>query len=641
MLRAPRALLALGLAAAVVSVGGAAQAADELSIDYVEPSDGGVQILVSVPPDAEVDPDAMTVTIAGKQVEASGELAAESDEVVRRTTILAMDTSNSMVKQGRFAAAKAAANAFLDTAPDDVYVGIVTFDSDVETVFEPALDRAAASEVVAGLELARATRLNDGVLQAVEAAGDEGQRTILLLSDGKDTSKTPAEDVIDTITEAEIQVNVVGLDQPLDDLAPLKAMSDVGGGSVISANAGGLARVFADEADSLARQVLVTASLPAGLTDAETTVQVTAPTESGTLSGTTYTIVQEATAGIDLRTLDPGSDGGLLIPKEAMYGGLAAMGMGMLLLFSGVVSVAGPKRPATVEDRIAAYAAGSGGGSGQHAGNPAESAAAFTQVKDAAATMLKRNRGLESRIENRLEASGSALRPSEWLLAHGGITMLAGLVGMLLGGGQIFLVVVFLVVGAVLPWVFLGFKRKRRLKAFNAGLADTLQLMSGSLSAGMSMAQSIDTVVREGSEPIAGEFKRVLIETRLGVTLEDALAGVAQRLESKDFAWVVMAIRIQREVGGNLAELLTIVAGTLRERDYLRRQIQTLAAEGKLSGYILGALPPGMLVYLVAVRREYVSPMFTETLGWAMLGGAAALLGLGAFMISRIVKMDV
>ena len=146
--------------------------------------------------------------------------------------------------------------------------------------------------------------------------------------------------------------------------------------------------------------------------------------------------------------------------------------------------------------------------------------------------------------------------------------------------------------------------------------------MSGSLSAGLSLAQSVDTVVREGTEPIAGEFRRVLVETRLGVALEDALEGVAERFESKDFDWVVMAIRIQREVGGNLAELLDTVAATMREREYLRRQVAALAAEGKLSAYVLGGLPPLFMVYLLLTNRDYVMPMFTEPLGWVMLGGA-------------------
>ncbi len=135
----------------------------------------------------------------------------------------------------------------------------------------------------------------------------------------------------------------------------------------------------------------------------------------------------------------------------------------------------------------------------------------------------------------------------------------------------------------MLPWLYLGMRKSRRLKAFNGQLAETLQLIAGSLSAGLSLAQSLDTVVREGSDPVAGEFRRALIEARLGVQVEDSLDSIAKRMESADFEWIVMAIRIQREVGGNLAELLLKVAATMRERDYLRRQVKTLSAEGKMS----------------------------------------------------------
>ena len=165
--------------------------------------------------------------------------------------------------------------------------------------------------------------------------------------------------------------------------------------------------------------------------------------------------------------------------------------------------------------------------------------------------------------------------------------------------------------------------------------------MSGSLSAGLSLAQSIDTIVREGSEPIAGEFRRVVIETRLGVPLEDSMDGVAERMQSRDFEWVVMAIRIQREVGGNLAELLLTVAATLRERDYLRRHVRALSAEGRLSGYILGGLPPGFLLYLTLSKPDYVHPMYSTPIGWILLIVIAVLLGVGVFWMSKVAKVEV
>ena len=226
-------------------------------------------------------------------------------------------------------------------------------------------------------------------------------------------------------------------------------------------------------------------------------------------------------------------------------------------------------------------------------------------------------------------------------MLHVGIFVVMGVIGLLLGGGNLVLGLIFLAIGAFGPWMYLGFKRSRRRKAFERAIPDTLQLISGSLAAGLSLAQSVDTVVKEGQEPIAGEFKRALVETRLGINLDDALEGVADRFDSKDFAWVVMAIRIQRQVGGNLAELLDTVAGTMREREYMRRQVAALAAEGKLSAWVLGGLPPMFLVYLLLTKRDYVMVMFTEPLGWMMLGGLGVLLGVGTFWMSRLVKVEV
>jgi tight adherence protein B len=125
------------------------------------------------------------------------------------------------------------------------------------------------------------------------------------------------------------------------------------------------------------------------------------------------------------------------------------------------------------------------------------------------------------------------------------------------------------------------------------------------------------------------------------VSIEEALEGLAERFESKDFEWVVMAIRIQRQVGGNLAELLESVAATMREREYVRRQVNALAAEGKLSAWVLGLLPPMFLLYLIAVQWEYVSVLFTDPRGWVMLIGGALWLAVGVFWMSRLTKVEV
>ena len=321
-----------------------------------------------------------------------------------------------------------------------------------------------------------------------------------------------------------------------------------------------------------------------------------------------------------------------------MYGGIAAIGLGLLALF--VMFVPRRSGPLTAEETAATYTART---SGKRSAKRAkvEPDAALAGAKDAAAAVLAANQGFEAKLAIRLEQAGSPFKPAEWLLIHTGIFIGAGTLGLLIGKGSLFLGLVFLAVGAVVPWMWLGFKKKRRRKAFDGSLPNTLQLISGSLAAGLSLAQSVDTVVTEGQEPIASEFRRALIETRLGVGLEDALEAVGQRFDSKDFAWVVMAIRIQRQVGGNLAELLDSVADTMREREYMRRQVAALAAEGKLSAWVLGGLPIAFLVYLSLTNREYVMPLFTEPMGWMMLLGGSLLLGVGVFWMSRLVKVEV
>ncbi len=325
-----------------------------------------------------------------------------------------------------------------------------------------------------------------------------------------------------------------------------------------------------------------------------------------------------------------------------LYAGIGALGLGLVVL---LVLAVPRQRRLTTEERVAQYAAQA------NASNPAGGAPApamrahddspLESAKTAAAAMLKRNQGLEAKIALRLEGAGSKWRPAEWLLFHAGVFLLVSLIGLVLGGGNLILGLIFMAIGAIVPWLYLGIRRRRRKKAFERALPDTLQLMSGSLAAGLSLAQSVDTIVKDGTEPVAGEFRKVLVETRLGLSLETALQGVADRFQSKDFEWVVMAINIQRQVGGNLAELLDTVAGTIREREYVRRQVAALAAEGKLSAMVLGGLPPAFMLYLLLANRDYVMVLFTRPMGWAMLGLGAVILSVGIFWMSRVIKVEV
>jgi tight adherence protein B len=151
----------------------------------------------------------------------------------------------------------------------------------------------------------------------------------------------------------------------------------------------------------------------------------------------------------------------------------------------------------------------------------------------------------------------------------------------------------------------------------------------------------VDTVVHEAGDPIAGEFQRVLTEARLGRPLEEAFEAMAKRTNSVDFKWTVMAIRLQRQVGGNLAEVLSTVSQTIRDRYALKRQIKALSAEGRLSSLILSILPVVMFVALLLLNPVFLRPLFTTTMGIGMLVVAAVLMVLGVFWLKKITEIKV
>jgi len=636
-----RRFLTAALAAFIVVLAPSTAWADdeEPSIAHVEVAGDVLRVLVSVPPGVDVDLGGVTGKLDGDKLDATA-TSTGSDTTVQRSTVLAMDTSDSMARNGRFEAAKAAALTFLASVPDDVAVGIVTFDGEVSTALEPTTDRAAAEAVVDGLALSKGTLLYDGILAAVDVAGIDGQRSILVLSDGADTGKTTAlADVTSAIEETATLVDVVSLDQenkPKAEAA-LSDLAEAGQGDVIASSGDALADAFAAEAEVLADQILVTAPLPDGFDAEEATVAITLPTPGGDLVASAFAKILDApdeTSGPSTQPVNP--DDAWDLPGWALYAGILVFGFG--LVTAAMLLVPAKPQPVTLAERVTAYTRSTG-----HAPEEARSSSEpmLDQAKAAAAGVLEHNKGLEEKLATRLTAAGSSLKPSEWLLLHVAVVIGAGVVGLLVGGGNLIVGILFVVVGFFLPRIFLSFKAGRRRSAFNTCLPDTLQLMSGSLAAGLSLAQSVDTVVNEGPEPIASEFKRVLVENRIGISIEDAFDGVAQRFNSKDFAWVVMAIRIQRQVGGNLAELLTTVAATMREREYLRRQVAALAAEGKLSAIILACLPPGFMFFLSFTNRSYIEPLFNTGLGLMLLIGATLWLCVGIFWMSRMVKVEI
>jgi Flp pilus assembly protein TadB len=247
----------------------------------------------------------------------------------------------------------------------------------------------------------------------------------------------------------------------------------------------------------------------------------------------------------------------------------------------------------------------------------------------------------QQRLAGRLELAAVTRKPAEWTLLGGGVAVVvAAGVGVLTGN-----VLIGVLAGALVGWLgmrmLLSFLIRRRRNAFAEQLPDLLQLVASSLQSGFSLLQALDAAVREAAQPAGGEFARALAEARLGAGLEDCLQTISDRMDSDDLRWTVMAIRIQRGIGGNLAEVLMSTVNTIRERGYLRRQVHAVSAEGRLSAYVLIALPiiVGALEFIL--RPAYMRPLYTTHVGEFMLAGAVVLLLIGIVLMRQVVKVEV
>lgn len=248
-------------------------------------------------------------------------------------------------------------------------------------------------------------------------------------------------------------------------------------------------------------------------------------------------------------------------------------------------------------------------------------------------------KGVLSRVETMLEQAELPLRPAEVLFFWVAALFIAVIFGLLLGGLGAALILGAIV--AIVPAFLVARKRGARLKAFSESLADTLQLLGSSLRAGFSLVQAVGAVAQEAAAPMGEQLQLAFNENRLGRPIEDALDDIATRMESADLAWVVMAVRIQREVGGNLAELLDTVAETIASRERVRREINALTAEGKLSAGVLGALPFGIAAVIFVVNPDYLKPLVEEPVGIVLVLGALLLNVVGFIWLRKILDIEV
>jgi len=259
---------------------------------------------------------------------------------------------------------------------------------------------------------------------------------------------------------------------------------------------------------------------------------------------------------------------------------------------------------------------------------------AADQATVAAGRILGEREGL---LAEALVRAGVKQRPRDVIVLAASAAVALFAVGLLTRGPL--LAVVLALLAPLGTWLLVLLRTQRRQRAFANQLEETLQMLAGSLRAGYSLPQAAATVATEAEAPTSEEFARVINEARVGRSLIDAFHDAAVRVRSDDFYWIVQAIAINREVGGNLAEVLEGVGKTIRERVHLRRQVEALASEGKLSAVILVALPPVVVLVLSLGNPSYIARFGESAMGIALLVAAVVLLVLGALWLRVLTRI--
>lgn len=317
--------------------------------------------------------------------------------------------------------------------------------------------------------------------------------------------------------------------------------------------------------------------------------------------------------------------------------------VGVLLLFGVVVTLMGRKSldgaggARSLDDRLSQYA-------GRAQPSKAPEAKPLAKID---AAVSKGRQG--SKIARDLARADLKLTVTEFI----GLKLLAALAGAAAGAfvgraSSAAMVLSALVAGILLsfaPNLYVGYAARKRVKAFNNQLGDGITLMANSLRSGYSFLQSMDLVSREAPAPMSSEFRRVVQEIGLGLSTEEALANLMRRVPSDDLDLLITAVNIQHEVGGNLAQILETIGHTIRERVRIKGEIQVLTAQGRISAYVITALPIALAIFITVINPDYMAPMFEFGLppaAWCCLPvSALTMIVAGFFAIMKIVDIEV
>jgi len=543
--------------------------------------------------------------------------------------VLVIDTSNSM-RGNAIDGALAAARTFADRRNPTQQLAVVTFNHDAVVRLPFTTDsQRIADAFLTQPQLALGTHIYGAVQTAIQmihrariVAG-----SIVVLSDGADTGSAVTADAVAAAAQAaHIRVYTVGLRSRAFKPRTLFSLAAAAGGEYSAASSTAqLKQIYDRLGAQIANEYLIRYRSLAG-PDERVAVTVKVVGVHGSAAASYMT------PQLPVHPAPPYHRSLAATFWTSAFGMLAVTTLASVLIALAVVAVLRPKRR-TLRHRMAEFVSLPVRRAIRRA-SPILSG----RVLEGADASLERTRWW-TRFKEELELAGVRM-PAIQIVAWTVVTtlLLAGLV-YLISGSLLFsllsLTVPFAVRGSV------GRKVARQRRLFADQLPDNLQVLASALRAGHSFVGALSVVVDDCPEPSQGEFRRVIADEQLGVALDEALRVVVRRMENRDLEQVAVVAALQHETGGNTAEVLDRVTDTIRERSELRRLVQTLTAQGRMSRWIVSALPVILLVLITLINPRYMQPLFTTTIGHALLFVAIVMVVAGSLVIKRIVNIRV
>jgi tight adherence protein B len=567
----------------------------------------------------------------GKPIREVSVTTADGAAARRFGVVLAIDTSYSMRGAPLKAAIAAAREFALHRAPSQP-VAVVTFNGSVDEVLPFTTDSAAIDGALAGVQQGgKGSRLADGAARAIEMikAARMPAASVVVLSDGADwQSDASLDDVAAAAREANARVYGVGLPSYKERFGFLNLLAAKTGAEFSAVNSlADLSRIYGRLGSRLAHQYLIQYHSPAA-PGRQVSVEVRVRGVDGTA------VTGYRTPAVSRAVRQPFHH----VPSERVWlapGTAVALGLLVAALVFAALWLAMRPRAGTLRDRVATYVEPPEEGVGADRGQGGN----LTSRMLVGAERSLDGRPWWDRFKEALDVGRIEIAPVR-LLAWIGLGTVAALgLFTVIGGSPAFGLLALAV--PVVAWRLIVRRVAAQRKQFIEQMPDSLHVIASAMRAGHSFSGALAVVVEDAPDPTRRELRRVISDERLGVPLDIAMGGAVQRMDNKDLEQVALVAALQRETGGNTAEVIDRVMEAVRQRLALRRMVAGLTAQGRMSRWVLTAIPIFLIVVLTVLSPDYMRPMYTTTLGRVLLGISAVMVTSGSLVIKKIVDIKV